>query len=124
MAHAIWHPGIETEYVFETWEEARTKLEQRHGGLASGMLASCVEIELTDTAEELESAGVECQGREWADTRLQQMRQGVSTLYVSEVSRGELEHVLELDPNEVARWYYTDAVGNATLLCWQAYEDE
>jgi hypothetical protein len=122
----IWHPGIETEYVFDSWEDARRELEARHGGLAEGMLASCIEVELTDIGEKLDAAGVECQGREWSHTLTQTVQSGAKTLQLADMTkegRDELRRVLRLSPNRWAKWYYTDAVGNASLLCWQRYEE-
>jgi hypothetical protein len=126
MASRIWHPGIETEYVFDDWDHAQRELERRHGGLAAGMLASCVEIPLTDLAGRLDEAGVECRGREWNDTLLQTRQSGAHTLSLGgemgTPDKRELRRVLRLSENKWARWYHTDAVGNASLLCWQEWD--
>lgn len=121
----LWHPGIRNEYVFGTWDEAREYLEQHHGGLASGMLANLVEIELTDLAERLDAAGVEDRGREWNDTYLRESRNGSSNVLRVDPDNlrepnvhKQVSRVLRLSDRKWAKWYYRDPVGNASLLCW------
>jgi len=122
----IWHPGIENEYVFDTWDEAKCDLERRHGGLASGMLANCVELPVTDLADRLDAAGIECAGREWNHTLASERAQGAAVLQLQ--PRLELEdrprfrRIVRLSTNRWAKWYYTNAVGEPSLLCWQRWE--
>lgn len=122
-----WLPGIANEYVFASVDEARETLEANHGGLASGMLANLVEIEETAVAALLDDANVECQGREWPSTILN-LYPGTLSLRVgpddlSAAVRREIRRVLRLSPDRWSRWYYTDPIGNASLLCWTREED-
>jgi hypothetical protein len=124
----IWHPGIQNEYLFDSWEEAERRLEEMHGGLASGMLANCVELTVTDLADRLEEAGIENRGREWNNTLLNERQNGVETLRLEpdmgESERAELEFWMERDPDRWARWFYTDAAGEPSLLCWAPWDEE
>lgn len=123
---AIYLPG-HPEHVYPDWPTARAALEAAHGGWAPGMLANCVEVPLTDLAERLEAAGIEHQGRvfRWVNTILQARENGAEVLDLRELdapTRRALRRVERLSDRRWARWYYTDAVGNAVLLCWQRWE--
>lgn len=116
----IYHPGIENEYVFDSWEEARETLEKHHGGLASGMLANCREIEVLEgLREKLEDLGFEDRGQEYNNTRI---NCGAERSCDPRIP-GELKALARLSANRWAKWYYTDPVGNPVYACAAKYEE-
>lgn len=122
MTTQIYHPGIQNEYFFSSWEEAREKLTEWHGGLASGMLFNCREVELNEKLRKrLEDAGFEDSGREYATTAstLGQSFDGEEYDYCPAEDKKEIARFIKLSPKKWAKGFYTDAVGNPCLI-WVA----
>ena len=121
MSRIVYHPGIENEYKFASWEEAREKLEAWHGGLASRMLANCREIEVTDLAERLKNNGFEDSGAEYNNTRvnLGQSFGGEEYDYCGPEDKTEIRRFIRLSENRWAKGFYTDPAGNPCLI-WVA----
>ncbi len=123
MTSRIYHPGIQNEYIFSSWAEAKKKLTEWHGGLASGMLANCREIEIeTKLRRRLENAGFDDCGREYNTTvNLGQSFSGEEYAWCRcrQEDKKELIRFLRLSPQKWARGFYTDEIGNPCLV-WVA----
>ena len=128
MSSKIYHPGIQNEYLFDTWEEAKKELTKLHGELAGAMLANCREVEITNLDEILDDAGFEYQGRQYSNTADQQMELDnlleITQIHATDGVTPELQELLELDPDQFWKAYWTDAVGNPTLIVIQGRDNE
>ena len=118
----IWHRGIDTEFVCDTWDEARAECQRRFESAWVGEFANCQEIALTPWREQADDVGIEYRGREWHTTFQEQAQNGV-WLVRPDDEPDEFRRVCALDPDAYARWYYTDPVGNLAFVCWQAWEE-
>lgn len=114
------------DWVFNSWESAKRILTEEHGGLATGMLANCREIEENglEFAEYLKDCGFEDNGREYNNTRINLNQQNADWIAISkDYRKSQYKKYLDCSESRWAKWFYTDEIGNPVLICRAKYED-
>lgn len=103
---AVIHPGFNNRYITkadsseEAWAEMRQTLEKNHGGLASGMLANCYEVEVR-------TPDAPCAGRVYNGTVLRLSEEGLEFVFAKNATEKQWEDALA---------YYAGDAGQAEIL--------